>query len=72
MRKQSQPQSRATILVGGAAVGGAGVFNGGGNSGGAGCNSGGGGGTSFAEATATNVAHTWGVQSGNGQVVISW
>jgi hypothetical protein len=64
----------------GGAGGGAGYYGGGGGGGGAGMASpgagigggGGGGGTSFAEATATNVAHTWGVQSGNGQVVISW
>jgi hypothetical protein len=64
----------------GGAGGGAGYYGAGGGGGGAGMSSpgagigggGGGGGTSFAEASATNVDHTWGVQSGSGQVTISW
>jgi hypothetical protein len=65
--------------TGGAAAGdggggGAGLFGGGG--GGASAvlspGGGGGGGSSFAAAGATNVAHTQGARSGNGQVSITW
>ncbi|MCK6624675.1 MAG: hypothetical protein L6R45_05810 [Anaerolineae bacterium] len=59
---------------------GVGGFNGGGGGGvgfivggsGGGYFGGGGGGSSFAIPTATNVTHQQGVQSGNGQVIISW
>jgi hypothetical protein len=58
--------------------GGGGYFGGGGGGGGRGPlfpslgAAGGGGGSSFTDPAATNVSHTQGVRSGNGQVVLTW
>jgi hypothetical protein len=63
-------------LISGGGGGGGGYFGGGGGGTGfaplGGLPAGGGGGSSFTDPAATNVSHTQGARSGDGQIIISW